>query len=280
MGKAKEKLTSLVLKIVPGRFLKHYVQPFLPSRRKTSAYNPKQFFDSWYSTHLKDEFSDRITIKPGYDHLASEYYYNSVENAILEYFLGGKVKDNPQILDIGSGAGHWIKFYDRVFRPSTITGADISEVCVQALRDKFAEEEHIQFVNQDITSPDFSLDRKFDIINAIGVIFHIVEDELWMKGIANLGRHLNEGGVLIVSGQFGLTTQNVQFHKADTFASWDEFYDKTEETVLYNKRIRSLRHWKQCARSANLRVDRKIKARQHNKLLTIESNILALVPRV
>ena len=40
----------------------------------------------------------------------------------------------------------------------------------------------------------------------------------------------------MVSGQFGLTTQNVQFHNTDRFSSWEELRAARSETALVNKR--------------------------------------------
>jgi len=35
----------------------------------------------------------------------------------------------------------------------------------------------------------------FDVVNAIGVMFHAVDDALWEQAVASLGRHLAVGGV-------------------------------------------------------------------------------------
>jgi SAM-dependent methyltransferase len=252
------------------KFFKHYVRPRQVGRA-ARPYDAKQFFESWYRASGETP-TDADTIAPGRSALATRYHYNAVENAIIEYLVSRPSLRWSRVLDIGSGAGHWINFF-RALGAEEVVGVEISAAAVRALEQKFGE--GVVIAQADVSSSDFELDREFDVISAIGVMFHIVEDAAWERVLVNLGRHLAPGGVLIVSGQFGFRTANVQFHRSDEFASWDEF-DAERRAELVNKRIRSRSYWRKAARRAGLRVDSMKRTRKSPPLETPENNLLIL----
>lgn len=179
-------------------------------------------------------------------------------------------------MDIGSGAGHWIDFYLEVLRAGSVMGCEISGTAARALDSKYRGVEDVDVVEADISSPGIDLGRKFDIINAIGVMFHIVDDERWEDAIANIAGHLNRDGAVVVGGQFGRTTRNVQFHDCDSFESWEEARGASSEVALVNKRIRSLSRWRSRARGAGLKVDCVKRAKGRKDIETPENNVLIL----
>ncbi|GIV30544.1 MAG: hypothetical protein KatS3mg034_1119 [Vicingaceae bacterium] len=245
-------------------------------------YNARQFFDSWYSSALNaGEFSDRITLSPNYTNLMMKYHYNLVENLIIE-FLHDKNISKPNILDIGSGTGHWLEFYHQLYPDAKIIGLDISEVAVKQLNKKL-KNKNIEVMCFDI-SKSFNPGINFHIVNAIGVMFHIVEDIQWENAIENISKVLVEGGYFIVSGKFGETSENVQRHASDNFKSWDErkklweeIQNKKNEVVLVNKRIRSLKYWIKTAAKYNLYPVDFMKQPKLNKIKTPENNLLVFI---
>jgi len=87
----------------------------------------------------------------------------------------------------------------------------------------------VEIIEGDITR--FKGSNKYDIINAIGIMFHIIPDTEWKSVLIQFKNMLNPGGKIIIGGQFGLITQNV------------EFQSKLDGIYTY-KRIRSLYKWK------------------------------------
>lgn len=264
-------LTAAALRRLLGpKFFKHYVSPRRIGRA-ARPYDAKQFFESWHRAS-GETLADADTIAPGRSALATRYHYNSVESAIIEYLASRPSLRWGSVLDIGSGAGHWIDFF-RTLGAKEVVGVEISDAAVGALERKFGE--GVAIAQGDVSSPAFALGQEFDVISAIGVMFHIVEDAAWERALVNIGRHLAPTGVFIVSGQFGLLTENVQFHRTDEFASWDEFRAE-RRPELVNKRIRSLHRWRGAARSAGLRVDCIKRTRSSPSLETPENNLLML----
>ena len=61
-------------------------------------------------------------------------------------------------------------------------------------------------------------------------------------------------GVMLVGGEFGNETRNVQFHHEDNFETWREFKQTKPKIgqVRVNKRVRSLDEWQEAATSSGL----------------------------
>lgn len=279
MKKVKKLIRYIIFKLeylLPRKFLKHYIKPYLVQKKK-APYNAKEYFESWHRSTFDQEFSARVTISPDYYALFSKFHYNAVENSIIKYLVRHEPVEKAKILDIGSGSGYWIDFYAEILDIKSITGVEISETGVNALKNKYKDIKNVKILAGDISKTDFDLNETFDLINAIGVMFHIVEDNAWEAAVRNLNKHLNPNGVVIVGGQFGAITRNVQFHDKDRFNNWEEYTDSTSKVVLVNKRIRSLRHWKRCAKKNGLRISARIRTDRDRKIGTPENNVLILV---
>jgi trans-aconitate methyltransferase len=263
-----------LLRFFPWRFLKAYVYP-ITVRGTKQPYQAARYFDSYY--RAAGEISDRITIGPAVSAQHSRYHYNCVENSIIRALLRCRVKKQPVVFDLGSGAGHWIDFYRDTFAAPYVCGLDISKVCADSLRRKYLHAGSVSIVEADITDPSFRLDRKFDIVNAIGVVFHIVDDALWLRALANMRDLLSDDSLMIVGGQFGMITQNVQFHAHDEFASLEDMRRSPGGgQVRINKRIRSLGRWKKAARTVGLRVKVLVRTANVSEIVTPENNVMVL----
>lgn len=287
MMKTTDKLTSLALKVLPYKFLRHYVYPFFV-RKKKEQYNAKDFFNSYYSSAEGGEFSDEVTVSLHYDGLSSKYHYNAAENAILEVFIKHRPGQISHMLDIGSGAGHWIDFYINTIKVKQVTGYDISPVCISRLKKKYENNDKVSIQEVDISSTDFKSEQKFDLVNAVGVMFHIVNDENWNRAVKNLASVLKPGGHLIVGGQFGWISQYVQFHNSDNFnkledyksyTSINELKEEKADKVYVNKKVRSLSVWKKQASDVGLTYVDLVKTRENESFITPENNMLVFIKK-
>jgi hypothetical protein len=105
------------------------------------------------------------------------------------------------------------------------------------------------------------LNDEYDIANAVGVMFHIVDDSEWQNTISAIANVLKKGGLLVAGGHFGLLDGlNVQIDKDGGI----------------NKRLRSKRRWVRALKEAGFRS---IKVYRNNVYLWIndslpENNIL------
>jgi SAM-dependent methyltransferase len=200
-----------LLRFEPIHFLKAYVYP-LTVRGKRVRYKAVDFADSYYRSAAGDGYTDRITISPDVDPLHSEYHYNATENSIIRAMVRFPAPRSPAVLDIGSGAGHWIDFWRGTCGASAVCGLELSNECSSALVAKYAQTPEVSIIRGDIADKNLRLGLKFDVINAIGVIFHIVDDVLWHQALENMRQLLSDSGVIVIGGYFGFITADTQFH--------------------------------------------------------------------
>jgi SAM-dependent methyltransferase len=201
-------------------------------RGERTAYDSSSWFDNQFFTR---GMSDRQTIAPDQNPLVAAYHYNSVENLILRHLLNRRRDATPStVCDLGSGSGHWIDFY-RSLGVSRCLGIDVSSKSVDFLKAKYAGQDDVAIHHGRIRDVLASLDARFDLVNAIGVMFHIVDDGEWEETLRQAGRVLTPRGLFVVGGHFGLLDGvNVQFDADNTV----------------NKRLRSLSRWKRSLRRA------------------------------
>jgi SAM-dependent methyltransferase len=167
---------------------------------------PARFFERYHEEH----FDERRLISPKWTWGQTKYHYNLVENGIID--LLGALGDEAgvgDVLDVGSGTGHWIDFYADVLEARSVVGVDFSEVASVALAARYARRENLTIQRMDVSEHRADFDGAFCVINAIGVMFHIVDDGRWSAAIGNLGRYLRPGGVAIIGGDFGPETQEL-----------------------------------------------------------------------
>ncbi len=205
-----------------GKVLDGFFRTYI--RRSGEPYDPAPWFDDFYGTGV----SDRQTIANEKDAVSSRYHYASVELLMTRHFVNHQVSlKGASVFDIGSGAGHWLDFYKGI-GAERCSGIDVSEGPVSHLMEKYRGDNTVQInkgLFQDYLEP---AKEKYDLINAIGVIFHVVNDSEWKRGLAAIANSLNTGGHLVVGGYFGLLNNvNVQF----------------DDENKVNKRLRSKSTW-------------------------------------
>jgi predicted TPR repeat methyltransferase len=213
------------LKIARG-FYRTYV------RGNRQAYDPKSWWDTLFYT---GPITDEDTIGRDRGVLTTAYHYASVEMLILRHLRNAGLKLDPlRVCDIGSGAGHWIEFYLSLGATECV-GIDISQRAVEHNKRKYAGRENVSFHHGNAGDVLPTLGNRFDLVNAIGVMFHLVDDTQWTRTIEGVANVLEPGGIFIVGGHFGLINNlNVQ-------------YDAQHNV---NKKLRSAAHWKATLKEA------------------------------
>lgn len=222
--------------------------------RSYGAYQPETWWDAYYDGEPID---DTTTLTPGKERLPTLYHYNATENLILRHlFNHGYDLTGQRVLDVGSGAGHWLQFY-RSLGAASVTGVEISRPAADALSARFQDDPGIEIRQGDVTALDLGAD--FDVINAIGVMFHIVDDDAFHRTVATLVGALKPGGLLIVGGHFGVFDNlNVQF----------------DRDGRVNKRLRSRRHWRRLLKACDAVEILRNDAYRHIDSTLPENNIL------
>ena len=199
--------------------------------RRPAAYEPAGWWDRDFYV---GEVADRTTISARKTALSAMYHYASVELLVLrELCRAGVDLERARVLDVGSGAGHWIDFYRRAGAGRCV-GVELSERCADHLRGKYAGDDAVEIHHGHFQEVLEDLKPGFDLINAIGVMFHVVDDADWERGLQRIADGLNEGGWLVVGGHFG----------------WLDGLDvQVDARGAVNKRLRSRRSWRRTLRA-------------------------------
>jgi SAM-dependent methyltransferase len=255
-------------------------------------YDERTYFASHYrATAREGPLNDRHTI----GHISepeARFHYNAVENSIIRAVLrrepvptGAMLhawrltqqRRRLRLLDVGAGTGHWVDFFRATFFVGDVVAVEIVGELAAWLREKYAGQP-VQVVEADMAEP-CDLGGTFDWISAIGVMFHIVDDERWRAALRHLGALLKPGGLLFVGGDFGPTTRDAQFHRVDQFTSWSEYNRAAapEGELRVNKRLRSLAMWDAEARAAGLQIADLIRTDSDRDIMTPENDLLVLV---
>lgn len=217
---------------------------------------------------------DEATIKRGADPRLTLYHYNAVENAILEHALRRPFADRPAVLDIGSGAGHWIDFYRSAFAAPRVVAVELAAPAAAALRSRYAAGSGVEIVEGDV-SGDLDLGERFAVVNAVDVLFHVVDEALWRRAVANLGRHLAPGGRLVIAEHVALTPYDAGLRPPDPARGEPD----DTNVLMVTKRVRSLRQWRACGAEAGLELVHTRALRQSRTLATPANRLLVFAAK-
>jgi SAM-dependent methyltransferase len=103
------------------------------------------------------------------------------------------------VLDIGSGTGFYVDAW-RHAGARSITGVDLTEAAVGRLTQRFPD---VRFVRRDVSDglPEMSKER-FDVVSAMDVLFHILDDRRFEAALRTVAQHLRPGGTFLYSDMF------------------------------------------------------------------------------
>jgi len=213
------------------------------------------FWDNKFYSNIKDN-NDSNTIYKGCKPELSYIHYLSVEKIILKFLYINNIKLNS-ILDIGSGTGHWIVFYYKLNQDSKITGIEISKKVYNISKDKYKNIPNIKYLNNNFLEMTFK-NEQFNIINAIGVMFHFIEDDDFIKVIKKFKKLLSPNGIIIIGGEFG--DENKFLH----------FINDGKPI----KKLRSLDYWKNILEENGFKIIQKKVNNIRNYFKTPQNNLL------
>ena len=104
---------------------------------------------------------------------------------------------DTRVLDVGSGTGVYVREWQS-WGARQVTGCDITEIAVDRLARSFPA---VRFLRVDIGASDLDglAHESYEVISALDVLFHIVDDSSYNRAIANIASLLVPGGWFIYS---------------------------------------------------------------------------------
>jgi SAM-dependent methyltransferase len=153
-------------------------------------YIPSQY---WQGIH--DAGGDERTV--GYPNLArsiNRARYDVERANVARALDAAGIQPPDRVLDVGSGTGIWIDFW-RQRGAQEIVGVDLAGTAVARLRARYPG---LDVLQGDVSDPDTPLPREMDIVSAMSVLLHIVDDRRFEQGLRNLAGCVRAGGALIL----------------------------------------------------------------------------------
>ena len=98
------------------------------------------------------------------------------------------------VLEIGPGTGFWVHLWDQLGAAS-VTGVDITLTAVEHLAQRFPQH---TFVVADVGDEQAHNFGVFDLVSAMSVLLHIVDDNRFRSALANIAAMLKPSGQVVL----------------------------------------------------------------------------------
>lgn len=163
--------------------------------------NPADGFDpqAYWETRLRTRPDLRGTghrgFSVGYNREMYEVATDRLRDALTKagISLAGK-----RVLDVGAGLGYFVERYVE-WGAAQVTGVDITQASVETLRRRYPAH---TFVQADISSAELTLAGDYDLVFAISVLYHIVDEHRFERALAHLCSRVGPGGHLVLVDAF------------------------------------------------------------------------------
>jgi SAM-dependent methyltransferase len=159
-----------------------------------TQFDPKDYWESRLQNHFDLKGVGDIGLPQSYNELLYRVRGHAFRRALKFLHLKAREFD---VLDIGSGIGFYIDQLSRL-APHSLTGSDLTDAAVEKLRGRYPQTSFIQCDIGSLLPPALS-GRQFDLVTAMDMLFHIVDDQHYATAFDNFAKLIKPGGWLIFS---------------------------------------------------------------------------------
>ena len=164
-----------------------------------------------------------------YNHVAYRFRLAAFNKA-----LSGLLSNWPdvRVFEVGFGVGFYLRYFAQV-GVNQVTGIDLSAPAVIHAQKLFP---NYKLFQHDLTEPIPLPSQIYDLVTAIDVLYHIVDDHRWNLALGNACSLLKPGGVLVLTDKFTANGTLNQFHvkrrSLETYKSVLKRYGMLVERIL------------------------------------------------
>ncbi|MBN1147478.1 MAG: class I SAM-dependent methyltransferase [Anaerolineales bacterium] len=129
----------------------------------------------------------------------NQWLYRAQSDCMDELISNHNVQiAGKRVLDVGSGTGFYINYFQRR-EAGSLFGLDLAQTSVDFLKREYPSG---AFRVADISDPTLPFNDSFDIISAISVLYHILNDKHFQQALHNLCSLLAVNGYLFITDSF------------------------------------------------------------------------------
>lgn len=181
-----------------------------------NGFDPKQYWDD----RLRQDFSLGGVGFLGLGEEFNRWMYRVRRDVFLRSVRPNLPHDRAvAVLDVGAGTGFYLDLW-RSLGVRDVTAADISEFAVESLRARYPDVTVVQADISQPTMPAALAGRQFDVVSAMDMLFHVVDDEAYQRALQNLVGLVKPDGLLVFSELFLAVSPQRERH--DVFRSQAE----------------------------------------------------------
>lgn len=164
-----------------------------------------------------------------------ELYANSARAVIRALRRAGVSPVDASVFDVGSGTGFWVDFW-KAQGAAAIAGADLVPGAVERLKASFPQSE---FVVADIAAGPPYPGRTFDVVSAMDVLLHIVDEERFASAVRSLAAQVGPSGALVlleplvVHERWSVRGQEGEHNVARSVADWERALRGTDLRIAH-----------------------------------------------
>lgn len=124
--------------------------------------------------------------------------------------------DGGCVLDVGSGAGRWVRFFLERFSPERVVAVDYTKSSVDLVQrwsrdhpEAPVEARVVDFTDHAL--PVAELGGPFDVVNVANVLFHIPENDKFAAALANIARVVADDGRIVTTEYMPRATMRTEW---------------------------------------------------------------------
>jgi SAM-dependent methyltransferase len=162
---------------------------------------PKDKLDtrSYWEERLASETSLKGTGHRAFDMENNLWLYRTQRECLDQVLNENNVSiPGRSVLDIGSGTGFFVDYYlER--QAGALVGVDLTVTSQNYLQEHYPAG---KYYVADISDPELPFAGEFDIVSAMGVLYHIVDEDRFQQAIKNICARIKTDGYLVISDAF------------------------------------------------------------------------------